>query len=49
MVDQVALLAQLLDPGSLTAPAWPSPTEPTVWVLPRPEVRLDAVHFWKSC
>lgn len=26
-----------------------SPTEPTVWVLPRPEVRLGTVHFWKSC
>lgn len=27
----------------------PSPTEPTVWVLPRPEVRPGTVHFWKSC
>lgn len=32
-----------------TGPARPSPTEPTVWVLPRPEVRLGTVHFWKSC
>lgn len=27
----------------------PSPMEPTVWALPRPEVRLGTVHFWKSC